>query len=48
MMESIKAKMVERLTKKDNKEKNYTLHIVGLIVVVAFAITALNFWFPIS
>jgi hypothetical protein len=48
MIQDIKVKIAERLLKKDDKEKNYALHIVGTIVIVALALTALTFWFPIS
>lgn len=48
MIQDIKVKIAERLLKKDDKEKNYALHIVGTIVIVALALTVLTFWFPIS
>jgi hypothetical protein len=48
MIQDIKVKIAERLLKKDDGEKNYALHIVGTIVIVALALTALTFWFPIS
>lgn len=48
MIQDIKVKIAERLLKKDDGEKNYALHIVGTIVIVALALTVLTFWFPIS
>lgn len=49
MMENMKAMMVEKMSKKkSDKEKNYTLHIIGAIVIVALIITAFSYWFPLS
>jgi hypothetical protein len=49
MMENMKAKMVEKWSKeKTKKEKNYTLHVIGAIVVIALVITALSYWFPLN
>jgi hypothetical protein len=49
MMENMKAKMVEKMSKKkSDKEKNYTLHIIGAIVIIALVITAFSYWFPLS
>jgi hypothetical protein len=47
MIQSMKTKIAERLLKNDDKEKNHALHIVGTIVIVALAIAALTYWFPI-
>ena len=33
--------------KKACKEKNYTLHIVGTVLILALVVTALNYWFPL-
>jgi len=49
MMENMKAKMVEKWSKeKTKKEKNYTLHVIGAIVIIALVITALSYWFPLN
>lgn len=45
-MTKMAAKMKEKSDKNANKEKNYTLHIVGTIVIVALVITCLTYWFP--
>ncbi|MFA6951959.1 MAG: hypothetical protein WCQ23_02645 [Candidatus Methanomethylophilaceae archaeon] len=45
-MDKMKDKKAEHDAKKAGKEKNYTLHVVGTIIIAALAITVLYYWFP--